>query len=117
MARRTIALLILPAVFAACSTELEVSAPYKDITVVYGVLSTRATDGVSDETRHYVKINKAFLGEGDALVYAQIPDSTEYDDPDFQAALEGGFDLVRDILNDRRGDILKTPFFPQGFPA
>lgn len=115
MARRTIALLLLPAVFAACSTDLEVSAPYKDITVVYGVLSTRAADGTSDETRHYVKINKAFLGEGDALVYAQIADSTEYDDPDFQVAprvvdLDNNAEfLLNDTMMPREPGVFNSP--------
>lgn len=65
-------------ILAGCSTDLEVEAPYKDITVVYGLISKSANDGVTAQTRHYVKINKAFLGEGDALVFALIPDSTEY---------------------------------------
>ncbi len=54
-----------------CSTELEVNAPYKDITVVYGLLNQR-------DTIQYIKINKAFLGEGDAYQYAMIRDSNEY---------------------------------------
>ena len=58
---------------AGCSTELDINAPYKDITIVYGLLNMR-------DSVHYVKINKAFLGEGDAYVYAQIPDSNEWGD-------------------------------------
>lgn len=62
----------------SCSTELDVNAPYKEITIVYGALSTKQVDGTSDEITHYVKINRAFQGEGNALVYAAIPDSNEY---------------------------------------
>ena len=115
MARRTTALLLLPFVAAACSTDLEVNAPYKDITVVYGLLSTRASDGVSAETRHYVKINKAFLGEGDAYVYAQIADSTEYDDADFQLAprvvdLNNGAEyLLDDTVVPREPGVFNSP--------
>ncbi len=54
-----------------CSTDLDINAPYKDITVVYGLLNTR-------DSVQYVKINKAYLGEGDAYVFAQIPDSNEW---------------------------------------
>lgn len=61
--------------FFSCSTELEVNAPYKDITVVYGLLNQR-------DTIQYIKINKAFLGEGDAYQYALIQDSNEYRDED-----------------------------------
>ncbi|MCB0793002.1 MAG: DUF4249 family protein [Flavobacteriales bacterium] len=56
-----------------CSTELDVNAPYKNITIVYGLLSTADAGDV-----HYIKINKAFLGDGDAYVFAQVPDSNLY---------------------------------------
>lgn len=59
--------------FFGCSTDLDVTAPYQEITVVYGMLNKN--DGI-----HWVKINKAFLGDGNAYTYAQIPDSTEYTD-------------------------------------
>ncbi len=57
--------------FFGCSTDLDVAAPYKEVTVVYSLLN-------KNDTIHWVKINKAFLGDGDAFAYAQIPDSTEY---------------------------------------
>ncbi len=63
--------LLAAAAMIGCSTELEVNAPYKDITVVYGLLNQR-------DTIQYIKINKAFLGEGDAYQYAMIRDSNEY---------------------------------------
>lgn len=115
MARRTLALLLLPALLAACSTDLEVNAPYKDITVVYGLLSTRASDGLGEQTRHYVKINKAFLGEGDAYVYALVPDSTEYDSADFAmwprvVDLDNGTEhLLRDTLMPREPGVFNSP--------
>lgn len=56
---------------SACSTELDINAPYKNITVVEGLLNMR-------DSLQFIKINKGFLGEGDALVYAQIPDSNEW---------------------------------------
>jgi hypothetical protein len=61
-----------------CSTELDVNAPYKEITIVYATLSTTKPDGLTPETTHFVKINRAFQGDGAALVYAAIPDSNEY---------------------------------------
>ena len=57
--------------FSACSTEIEVNAEWKDVTVVFGLLD------VSD-TIQYIKISKAFLGEEDAFVMAQEPDSLYY---------------------------------------
>ncbi len=57
--------------FTACETDVDVSADYKDITIVYGLLS-------KSDSVHYLKINKAFLGDGNSLEYAQIPDSSSY---------------------------------------
>lgn len=56
---------------AACSTDLEINAPYKNVTVVEGLLNMR-------DSIQYIKINKGFLGAGDALVFAQIQDSNEW---------------------------------------
>ena len=57
--------------FQSCETDFDVTAPYKDITVVYGLLS-------QNDTVHYIKVNKAFIGEGNALEYAQNEDSSSY---------------------------------------
>lgn len=59
------------AFISSCSTDLDVLAPYKDITSVYGVLN-------QNENIHFVRINKAFLGQADASVMAQVPDSSQY---------------------------------------
>jgi hypothetical protein len=56
---------------SACSTDLDVIGDYKETLVVYGLL-----DQAQDT--QYIKINKAFLGEGNALTYAQIKDSTQF---------------------------------------
>lgn len=69
--QRTAFLLGIMAVTAGCSTDLDINAPYKDITVVHGLLNMR-------DSIQYIKINKAFLGEGDAYLYAQIQDSNEW---------------------------------------
>lgn len=72
--RSTLRFLLLVATgafFFGCSSDLDVTAPYKEITVVYSLLN-------KNDNIHWVKINKAFLGDGDAFVYAQIADSTEY---------------------------------------
>jgi hypothetical protein len=56
---------------SACSTDLDVVGDYKETLIVYGLL-----DQAQDT--QYIKINKAFLGEGDAYTYAQIKDSTQF---------------------------------------
>lgn len=56
---------------AGCKTDIDVIAPWKETTVVYGLLN-------QSDTAHYIKINKAFLGEGNALEMAQVKDSSNY---------------------------------------
>jgi hypothetical protein len=65
-------LLLIPALFS-CNKELNVNADWKDVTVVYCLL-----DQTDDTT--FIKITKAFLGEGDALMFSKIPDSSNYPD-------------------------------------
>jgi hypothetical protein len=55
----------------SCKNKLNVNADWQDITVVYGLMN-------QNDTVHYLKITKAFLGEGDALKFAKIPDSSFY---------------------------------------
>ncbi len=57
--------------FSACSSDLEVIGNYKETIVVYGLLD-------QSQPKQYIKINKAFLGEGNALGYAQIKDSSQF---------------------------------------
>ncbi|MFY9310534.1 MAG: hypothetical protein WAQ28_15930 [Bacteroidia bacterium] len=57
--------------FSACSTDLSVIGDYKETMVIYGLLD-------QSQSKQYIKINKAFLGEGSALAYAQVKDSTQY---------------------------------------
>jgi hypothetical protein len=58
----------------SCETDFETNAEWKDITVVYGLLDQR-------DSVQYIKINKAFLGEGDALMFAKENDSINYPFP------------------------------------
>lgn len=67
-------LLLLPfgLLFSACSNDFEVTAPWKEIPVVYGILSPQ-------DTAHYIRIEKAFIDpEKSALKIAQIADSLYY---------------------------------------
>ncbi len=66
-----LSLLTLVMLLNACSTDVDLYADYKNITVVYGLLD-------SDKDTNYVKINKAFLGPGNALEIAMIEDSCNY---------------------------------------
>jgi len=66
---------------SSCSTDFEVNAPYKEITVVYGLLN-------QNESEQFIKINKAFLGEEDAYVMAQSPDSINYDPNNLEVSIK-----------------------------
>lgn len=61
----------LTLLFSACSTDLDVTGDWKETMVVYGLL-----DQAKDT--QYIKINKAFLGQGDATLFAQIQDSVQF---------------------------------------
>ncbi len=66
-------LLMILVLGVSCNKTLKVNADWKDVTVVYCLL-----DQTEDTT--FVKITKAFLGEGDAMQFAKIPDSSNYPD-------------------------------------
>lgn len=60
--------------FTSCETDFDVTAPWKDIPVVYGLLD-------SQKDTQYIKINKTYLNENkDARELATIPDSIYYGD-------------------------------------
>jgi hypothetical protein len=65
----------------SCSTDVDLLEEYKPITVVYGLLNSR-------EDTQYIKVNKAFLGEGNALVMAQQSDSSNYQPGELNVILQ-----------------------------
>ena len=66
---------------ASCKKTLTVNAEWKDVTVVFGLLD-------QTESVHYVKVTKAFLGPGDALQFAAISDSSNYDSLSLQVYMQ-----------------------------
>ena len=66
--------LISSALFlVSCDNDIDLTAPYSEIGVIYGLIDP-------SDSIHVVRIQKAFLGEGDASQMAQIVDSTYYPD-------------------------------------
>ena len=55
--------------YTSCSTDIDMNGPKKETIVTYAILD-------ASKPTQYIKVNRAFLGEGNALEYAQIPDST-----------------------------------------
>ena len=93
-----------------CSTDFDVIAPYKEVIVVDGLLN--AIDSVQ-----YVKISKAFLGEGNAYVMAKQSDSINFADV-LDVKMERiinkqvleTFDLNRSELYDKDSGTFASPF-------
>lgn len=85
---RSLSILLLVVTFfsiAGCETEIDIIAPKKDVTVIYGLLE-------ETKSRHYIRINKAFIGEESANVLAKTQGVNEYTDDELQA-------VVLEILN------------------
>lgn len=57
--------------FSACKKDININDDYKDITIVYGLLDTK--DSLS-----YIRVEKAFLSQGNIYSDAQIADSNQY---------------------------------------
>jgi hypothetical protein len=74
------------ALFASCETEVDLNAPYKNTTVIFGLLDPdyNGDNVISVQDTQWIKINRTFLGEGNNNDYAAVRDSSEYSDDDFQ---------------------------------
>ncbi len=94
-------LIIIPLLFTySCSTDFDINADWKDITIVYGLLN-------QTDTAQYIKLNKAFLGDEDAYVMAQESDSLFYNNAEvyLEPLLNGN------NIYDNSGNIAKIEMF------
>lgn len=66
----TLALLFLG--LSACKEEISVTSEYKEAPVIYSLLD-------QNENVHMVKINRGFIGPGNAFDFAKIPDSNYFE--------------------------------------
>ena len=72
--------LAVAAAFVGCKEDVELNAPYRSDTVIYGIL-----DPVQDT--QWVRINRTWLGDGNNLDAATIRDSSEYADGTFNGTV------------------------------
>jgi hypothetical protein len=84
------ALLSVVIALVSCRNEFEVNTPYTSTMVVYGILDP-------GDTAHYVKVERSFLGEGDAYAMAQEFDSLNY---------SGGIAVMLERI--RNGNLVQT---------
>lgn len=76
----------------SCDEDFQVSAPYKDITVAYGILDM-------GDSSHYIRIQKAFLDENkSAIDMSKEPDSSFYEN----------LDVTLLEYNDQRTQVLNS---------
>jgi hypothetical protein len=61
--------------FPSCSEEVDMIDGFTETAVVYGLLD-------KSENLHYIRINRAFIGPGNWLDIAQIPDSNYFENVD-----------------------------------
>jgi hypothetical protein len=67
-------------VFSSCETDFDVNAEWDDVTIVYGLLDPNSEIQL-------IKINKAYLGVGDAIQMASVSDSLNYTPSDLDVKL------------------------------
>lgn len=81
MLRKACILLVIALIFAGCKNDLEILAPYKQSVAVYGMLN-------QDDTVQYIRVQRVFLGEGNALVMAQNADSAWFKPGELKVSLQ-----------------------------
>ncbi|MCD4736758.1 MAG: hypothetical protein K8R53_12000 [Bacteroidales bacterium] len=84
------------ATIISCETDFDITADWEDITVVYGLLDQKSEV-------QYIKINRGFIGKGNALDMAAVPDSSNYlfkMDVRIEEWEEDGSGLIRTITFD-----------------
>ena len=86
---------LLVMLMVGCSEDFNVAAPYKPVTIVYGLLDMQ-------DTAHYIRIEKAFLDENkSALVMSQIPDSNFFPVLDVKMKVVNGGAVTNIITLDK----------------
>src|SRR5690349_20621550 len=62
---------ILLFTISSCRQDFDITSKYKEVTIVYALLNAK-------ETTHYVRIQKGYLIDGNALTAAGVKDSIYY---------------------------------------
>ncbi len=78
---KNIFFLLIIFTLTTCKNKLNINAPYKEIPSIYAVLNPQ-------DNIQIIRINKVFLGEGDANVMAKVADSVNYNADDLSIILQ-----------------------------
>lgn len=68
-------LLTTGCLMTSCKEDVDLIGDFEETAVIYGLLD-------QSDSIHYIKINRAFIGPGNSLEIAQIPDSNYFDQVD-----------------------------------
>ncbi len=99
-----IVLALVAFIFNSCKNDLKITAPYKEIPYVYAILTPQ-------EKMQMIRINKVFLGEGDANQMAKIADSSNYSSGELTVKLERFFNGVKvAAASTPTGDVMEVFF-------
>ncbi len=82
----------------SCSEEVDMIDGFTETPVVYGLLDQA-------DSIHYIKINRAFIGPGNWIDIAQIPDSSYFDDVSATVTEIGGLNrtwVLEDTIIDNK---------------
>ncbi len=74
--------------FNSCKNDLNIIAPYKEVPAVYAILTPQ-------EPIQMIRINKVFVGQGNANVMAKVPDSVNYQPGELTVKLERYYNGVK----------------------
>jgi hypothetical protein len=77
--------------FTTCKNDLEILAPYKEIPNIYAVLNPK-------DKIQMIRINKVFLGEGNAFDMAKIADSINYKPGELRVSLEHYVNGIKSVV-------------------
>src|SRR5580658_5249734 len=87
-----LALALAAVVTTSCNNNLKILAPYKDVTIVYGLMD-------QSDPIHYFRINKAFEGAGNAYTMATNYDSIYYPIGTIHAYIEDSSTITNTIVD------------------
>jgi hypothetical protein len=105
-----VTILFLSSFLTSCKEDIDLIGNFEETAVVYGLLDK--ADSV-----HFVKINRAFIGPGNALEISQIPDSNEFQQVDatikeyINGALARQWTLVDTMIENKdQNGVFYAPF-------
>ncbi|HXC04308.1 MAG TPA: hypothetical protein VNZ86_06110 [Bacteroidia bacterium] len=90
--------------FSACKTDFKLTSTWKEQMVIFGLLN-------QSDTVQYIRINKTFLGDGNAYSMAQVNDSINYKymlNVKLEKWTLGGGALVNTFVIDTTSSIAQT---------